>query len=946
MKRFRAYLAVLGTVVFLAASLAGCGTSGKREGQVGTSVTSSVVVQKGDPVLAAAPGYVGSEACAPCHPNNFEGWGKSLHNAPLKTVAELGDAIFVNNADGNGQDDFKDTLDFNNPVTDSLIEANANGTALKASRPNAPILKIVNGKRIISIAGVEFEVQRTQGGNGFWKQRYHTKVGKSYYISPVQYNEISKKYEAYNPTHWYSGTPANIPRYTQAYGTDNLVAQFGQLGATGTNGTQRSWENRCAGCHQTGLTASAETTNYGGTNVQEAVTGYSELNIGCESCHGPGAVHVATRNPANIINPDNFKALGVVGLRAANLVCGACHHRGEGNATILSGTSPLHLEYPGRFVSGNLEFPLPGKSVVDNTTGNPFVVLNTTSAYYGVPTLRFFTEYDGWYTGYNFPTYLASLQHHQQWTDIEQGPHSADGSGTTCWSCHDPHEGKGDHQVRNTVTVAGTTLDTNNDDNSLCLACHAAYFGLTLNDVKLRGATVANAVLSHMGKEAVMGPASRSIPAYDPTGTGFGRCSKCHMPKTSSSAIRTAIGGGVLEGDIHNHTFNLLWPSVNVRVLPPEIGAQMANACYTAGCHNPGITLGSHRVISDWSKSGHADFTGLPFRDWDEDGAVPTSCAKCHSKDGFNDFASDGTVNSAAQLGTVISCGTCHTEEGDGTTLWDKRTTYAALSPVKFPSGRTADLGNDSNICMACHQGRASKIDVDNAIATDNGANTLTFVNNHYFAASATLFGTDVLGGYEYGDNVYVGRFAHISARDTCIECHMGRAADINENNHTFEPKTTYCLPCHTDAVNNPSDPANPFRDIRFTIPLIDFDGDGNNTEGIYFEIWDTLVPALYAQIQDYAGNVIGTPIVYQSGVYPYFFKDTNANGVVDAGEAVFGNRYNVFDAKLLKAAYNYGVVQNEPCGYIHNAKYHIQLLYDSTNDLGGAAAVAGFTRP
>ena len=414
------------------------------------------------------------------------------------------------------------------------------------------------------------------------------------------------------------------------------------------------------------------------------------------------------------------------------------------------------------------------------------------------------------------------------------------------------------------------------------------------------------------------------------------------MPKTSSSAIRTAVGGGVSEGDIHNHTFNLLWPSVNVRV--PGNGAEMANACYTAGCHNPGITIGSHRVIADWSKSGHADFTGLPFRDWDADGAVPTSCAKCHSKDGFNDFALDGSVNSAAQLGTVISCGTCHTEEGDGTTLWDKRTTYAALSPVRFPSGRTADLGNDSNICMACHQGRSSKIAVDNAIATDNGANTLTFVNNHYFAASATLFGTDVLGGYEYGDNVYVGRFAHIPARDTCIECHMGRAADINENNHTFMPKTEYCALCHP-SVPVPDNVANAarFRSIRLSPAVTDFDGDGNNTEGIYFEIWDTLVPALYAQIQNYAATVIGTPIVYQSGVYPYFFKDTNANGVVDAGEAVFGNRYNVFDATLLKAAYNYGVVQNEPCGYIHNAKYHIQLLYDSTNDLGGAAAVAGF---
>ena len=64
---------------------------------------------------AAAAGYAGSKACSTCHPREYTGWSKSLHNFPLKTVAELGDGIFANDANGNGQDDFKDTLDFNDP---------------------------------------------------------------------------------------------------------------------------------------------------------------------------------------------------------------------------------------------------------------------------------------------------------------------------------------------------------------------------------------------------------------------------------------------------------------------------------------------------------------------------------------------------------------------------------------------------------------------------------------------------------------------------------------------------------------------------------------------------------------------------------------------------------------------------------------------------------------
>jgi hypothetical protein len=913
-RRRRIQGAIPGILLVLVAIAAGCGSSGNREGQIGSAGNAAVVVQKGDPVLPAASGYAGSQACAVCHPDQYQGWGKSLHNAPLKTVAELGDSIFVNDANGNGINDFQDGLD--------LATIHSFATFLD----NAPKLGAADGQFFATIGAVTYEVQRTQGGNGYWKQRFQTRIGNSYYILPFQYNEKTGEYVPYNASHWYDGT---TPRFTAPYGSDTLVVQFGVLGQNSDLGTQRSWENRCAGCHQTGLTVRAQTMNYGGTDVEEAVTGYSELNIGCERCHGPGAAHVASHNPADIFNPDDLKTLGIAGLRAANQVCGSCHSRGEGNATILSGTNPLPLEYPARFVSGNLEFPLPGDSVVDNTAGNPFVVLNTASAYYGVPPLPFFTEYGGWYTGYIFPTYLASRQHHQQWTDIEQGPHSADVGGNTCWSCHDPHEAAGDHQVRDSVTADGVTLSTRNDDNSLCLSCHAADFGLAVNDVQTGGAVVQTAVLAHMGEQAVMGDAHIAS-LYDPGGTGVGRCSKCHMPRTASSAIRTAIGlGDIKEGDIHAHTFNFLWPSVNTLV--PGNGSEMASGCYASACHNddPADPL-YEEIIADWSVSGHANFTGEPFRHWAADGAVPTSCAKCHSR--------------------PISCGACHTGDGDGTTLWDRRDVNTALSPVTFPSGLTADLGDDSNLCMACHQGRESKKSIDDTIAA-NPAGPYSFINIHYFAAAATLFGTEVKGGYEYDNLVYVGRFAHLPARETCIMCHMGRADDLLENNHTFEAEAAYCLPCHRGTVTNPTDPAHPFRDIRFPAVGggtlgIDFDGDGNAAEGLYFEIWDTLVPGLLAEIRQYAGTVIGTNIAYDPISYPYFFKDTNGNGIVDPDEANFANRYNLFDATLLKAAYNYQVVQKDPCGYIHNGMYTIQLLYDSTRDLGGDAAVAAFIRP
>ena len=57
-------IARVGALVLAGALLAGCGAAGSREGQ---SNLPPVLVQKGDPVLAAASGYVGSATCGACH---------------------------------------------------------------------------------------------------------------------------------------------------------------------------------------------------------------------------------------------------------------------------------------------------------------------------------------------------------------------------------------------------------------------------------------------------------------------------------------------------------------------------------------------------------------------------------------------------------------------------------------------------------------------------------------------------------------------------------------------------------------------------------------------------------------------------------------------------------------------------------------------------------------
>jgi hypothetical protein len=122
----------------------------------------------------------------------------------------------------------------------------------------------------------------------------------------------------------------------------------------------------------------------------------------------------------------------------------------------------------------------------------------------------------------------------------------------------------------------------------------------------------------------------------------------------------------------------------------------------------------------------------------------------------------------------------------------------------------------------------------------------------------------------------------------------------------------------------------------------VDYDGDGDVEEGLAGEI-DTMADALYAALQSYAA-ANSVPIVYDAHQYPYFFVDTNGDGVTDPGEANYGNKYAAWTPTLLKVAYNYQLAQKDPGGYVHNGDYILQLLFDSIEAAGGSTA--GMTRP
>jgi hypothetical protein len=194
------------------------------------------------------------------------------------------------------------------------------------------------------------------------------------------------------------------------------------------------------------------------------------------------------------------------------------------------------------------------------------------------------------------------------------------------------------------------------------------------------------------------------------------------------------------------------------------IGAVAFLTAHAQVDHQVGILSLSSHAEQLWRTSGHADSSAEAFIHWDEDGEIPTECARCHSTEGFEEFITSGSANIALPAGPSIenniSCEACHTDPEQGI--------VRNHTSVIFPSGIEVEGLGPEALCMECHQGRESKISVDAdieeaGVEDDEVSSDLGFINIHYYAAAADQFGTVVKAGYEYDGKTYYDRFAHVT---------------------------------------------------------------------------------------------------------------------------------------------------------------------------------------
>lgn len=290
-----------------------------------------------------------------------------------------------------------------------------------------------------------------------WKQRFIGVVNGEEVVFPGQWSIQEKKWQPYTGKSdwWYTKHP--------------------------------DWKTRsnfalCAGCHSTGVDVGTKT--------------WTEQNITCESCHGPGKAHSTEPKVDNIVNPARLST------ERSMDVCLACHQAGR----------PAGEEYawavgyqPGKKLSDYYKAfeHEPGKETV---------------------------EY--WSNG-------TAHKNRVQGNTFSQSVMC--GAGLQCSNCHDAH---GSRNVSMTTKSAST--------NALCLSCHGPgkqagpdYKSITEHTHHAPNSTGSQCISCHMPKTGAnsVGAESRdhtfkfvaplaSVGKSDPNS-----CNLCHKDRTVEWAL-------------------------------------------------------------------------------------------------------------------------------------------------------------------------------------------------------------------------------------------------------------------------------------------------------------------------------------------------------------------------------------------------------------------------
>ncbi|MCK7582179.1 MAG: cytochrome c family protein [Chromatiales bacterium] len=190
----------------------------------------------------AEPAYVGVQVCAECHPQEAARWRGSDHD---RAMTEAGSRSVLG--------DFNDTTLTAHGLTSRFFRRDGRywvETQGPTGAPETYPIRYTFGWRPLQQYLIAFPGGRLQSLGLAWDSRDREDGGQRWFqLYP------DERIDATHPLHW--------------------------------TGREQNWNYQCAECHSTNLRKGYDLA------TDSFRTTWSEINVACEACHGPGARHVA-----------------------------------------------------------------------------------------------------------------------------------------------------------------------------------------------------------------------------------------------------------------------------------------------------------------------------------------------------------------------------------------------------------------------------------------------------------------------------------------------------------------------------------------------------------------------------------------------------------------------------------------------------------------------------
>jgi len=375
--------------------------------------------------------YVGSSSCKTCHTNEYNDWLKSDHFQAMK------------------------------PATNSTVLGDFDNTTYVADGVSNTFFK-KDGKFYINTQGDDskyhdYEVLYTFGY--FPLQQYLVAFpGGRMQATRVSWNSRDKKW-----FHQYAGQKIDSKDWLH------------------WTGNGQNWNTMCAFCHSTNLQK-----NYNDSTDTYHTT-WSEINVSCENCHGPGSTHLDFVQSAAFKKGERIRNSGFIYARDTTPQiqlnsCAACHGRKSDIAQEVMHTDEIMDDLIPQVISTENYFP--DGQIRDED--------------------------------YEYGSFTQSKMFN---------------NGVQCTNCHNPHSG----QLRK-------------DGNQLCLQCHKGTYDSPTHHFHKMGTEESLCINCHMPVKTFMGIDHRRdhsfrVPRPDQSIT-YGTpntCTSCHADKSNTWAANAIV---------------------------------------------------------------------------------------------------------------------------------------------------------------------------------------------------------------------------------------------------------------------------------------------------------------------------------------------------------------------------------------------------------------------